>query len=819
MNQQWVEPQGFLSALLHDTPYNFKKVGNGYTVFFDGNKAFVIGQIFSFEQNTEIPFATIYCANKNEGTYADEHGNFFIRLTGSRNDTVEISCIGYKTKRMSLLNFRQSSTKIFLESEAILPELIIDETGHSQQTISPLNRSFSRHIPTHVLYHEGSILGQADALQYIKRMSSVNPASDGISGLRIQGGSHDQNLVLMDHVPIYHHSHGLDLHSVFNAAIIEHANIYDGYFPANFQGRTSSVISIETKNGDLNEFHGRLDASPFGAGLKIEGPIIKNRLAFVLSGRYADLEQIRNKIAPNRISGIPDKRTLGLNYTDANMKLLYTPSLRSKLIIGGFHSRDNFDDLNEYRILDYYENIDVTFDEILDWRNKTAFIKYVQEISPSVEISVQPYFSNFQYDSRHNTLETYFDSSYLSSTDFRSQIQETGFKSQLSLSKRTFFPQKVGFQYARVNYTPGILRFNDQQFARVGYDEIKDQISGGEYDEFDETSQETSIFVEKEVHILDRSRIHIGLTGVRYTHRDFQHYSVQPRVGIRHIWNKSLSSQFSGALMSQPRHVLSPANNGLPNDLWVPATQEFKPQRSWQVKGNLSWFIKQKHHITFGLYYKYQDRIIKFPEGAISTDEDSQNIEASAWEFDAESGERKSYGATFEFHFKLPKCEIQSAYTFSRSQEAFSRILDGAWYDNFYHRDHQLTTSINIRPLKYLSITPAVTYGSPNTLTFIPATYSIFYSTDQETFDYIISPDPLTLELPVFFRGDISVNYILPGKKFIHRLKGSVFNLLNRENFSHYSYIDVGYVDPKEFNLFIQYGPQRIYSLNYSISF
>lgn len=92
-------------------------------------------------------------------------------------------------------------------------------------------------------------VGEADVLRAIEVLPGVISTSDFSSSFNVRGGSADQNLILLDGLPIYNPFHLGGLFSVFNADMVARAELFAGGFPAEHGGRVSSVLTIDSDAG------------------------------------------------------------------------------------------------------------------------------------------------------------------------------------------------------------------------------------------------------------------------------------------------------------------------------------------------------------------------------------------------------------------------------------------------------------------------------------------------------------------------------------------------------------------------------------------
>ena len=135
------------------------------------------------------------------------------------------------------------------------------------------------------------LLGEVDIIKTAQLLPGIQSGSEGSSGIYVRGGGPDQNLILLDGVPIYNANHLFGFFSVFNADAINGVKIVKGGFPARYGGRLSSVLDINMKEGDMKKIHGEGSIGLISSKIMLNGPIVKDKTSFMITARrtYIDL--------------------------------------------------------------------------------------------------------------------------------------------------------------------------------------------------------------------------------------------------------------------------------------------------------------------------------------------------------------------------------------------------------------------------------------------------------------------------------------------------------------------------------------------------
>lgn len=140
---------------------------------------------------------------------------------------------------------------------------------------------------------------------------------------QVDGGSSDENQLLLDGVPVYHPGHINSLLPVFNGDAVRSMVFHKGFFPTRLEGRLSSVTEVNLKEGNLQEHVRTLTLDMPAAGITLEGPILKDKLSYLVSARRSWLDFFDNLLSE-------DSRMNHSTY-DYNAKLSYHLSPSSTL--------------------------------------------------------------------------------------------------------------------------------------------------------------------------------------------------------------------------------------------------------------------------------------------------------------------------------------------------------------------------------------------------------------------------------------------------------------------------------------------------------
>jgi hypothetical protein len=220
-------------------------------------------------------------------------------------------------------------------------------------------------------------LGETDILRALQLMPGVKAGSEISSGLFVRGGSPDQNLTLLDGVPLYNPGHLLGIFSAFNADAISDIRLYKGVFPAEFGGRLSSVLDVTMREGNREHFQGKADLSFLSARLSLEGPI-GEKASFLLTGRRMYYDLIARLVGGDRAAIY--------GFYDATAKINFTLSERDKIFVSGYFGQD-----------ETIPQPHPTVQNMMTWGNATGHLRWTHIFSPMLFSTVSTSYTNYQF--------------------------------------------------------------------------------------------------------------------------------------------------------------------------------------------------------------------------------------------------------------------------------------------------------------------------------------------------------------------------------------------------------------------------------------
>ena len=537
---------------------------------FSQNSYTISGYVTDIENGENLIGANVIFKNKLQGTTTNTYGFYSITIPEGLVE-LDFSYIGYSLEPKSI-----NLTKDMRLNVALSPSLTnIDEVVVvGKENVVERTQASIVEVPIEQIKNIPALLGEVDVLKAIQLLPGVQSGGEGSSGFYVRGGGPDQNLILLDGVPVYNASHLFGFFSVFNADAIKNVRLTKGGFPSRFGGRLSSVLEIDMKEGNMKKFQAEGSVGLISAKLTLQGPIIKDKTSFIVSGRRTYIDILAQPFIKSANQGNP----AGYYFYDLNAKLNHKFSEKDRLYISAYTGLDRF-----YFQFSEGENDKNPNDGIfssqtvagLQWGNVTSALRWNHLFGNKLFGNATLTYSNYKFDTDLNQYNQFnydtFNQADSLEFNYFSGIRDYGAKIEFDYLPSPNHFIKFGLNYTRHHFFPGTMDlylasyFNDSLDLNNNIDTVFD-FSKQLY------SHDSYIFIEDDIKVNDRLKVNIGLHLGQFYTLGKTYLSFQPRVSTRYILSKDWSIKASYAEMQQNIHLLSNTSSGLPNDIWVPST-------------------------------------------------------------------------------------------------------------------------------------------------------------------------------------------------------------------------------------------------------
>lgn len=713
---------------------------------------------------------SIYIDEIQQGTTSNAYGFYSVSLSPG-NYNITFSYLGYTAvkRQVQLIGNIQLDIKL-VPANTVLETVLISGVKTNVNTYNSSKNEISvariKIIP--------SAGGEPDVLKSLQLMPGIQAANEGAANLYVRGGSYDQNLILLDEAPVYNPVHALGFFSTFNTDALKDVTVMKGAFPAQYGGRLSSVVDITMREGNYNKTQVSAGIGLIASHLTIEGPILKGKASYLVSGRYSYAGQMLNFLGGTVGRDLLHKYSLN-NFNDKNKIWFY--DLNAKV---NYQINDK-----NHVYLSYYSGHDSFYcnslskQNVLDWGNFTSTLRWNHVFTNKL-------FSNFTfYNSRYN-----YSSSInkdIRNYKWKSDIQETGLKADFTYYLNQNNNIKSGIAAIYHRFKPGSIFPNDTTSIIIPFslDEKRSFEISGYLSNDQIISQKLTINYGIRYNLF----LNLGpgtvyknngdMTSVTdssvYGKNEIINYygGLEPRLSIRYKPGEQTAFKLAYAYTKQYLHLLSNSTVGLPTDTWLPPDSYLKPQSSQQVVLGIYRTLHQNNlELSIETYYKTLQNIVDYKDNAdlfLNKHIETQLLHGKGY----------SYGLETMLEKKKGKLSGWIAYTLAKTQYKVDGVNRSSYYSPRYDIRNNITITGNYRLNKTWLFSTTFKFASGGFVTVPDQMFTV----DGASFYTYSSRN--NYKLPAYHRLDISL-YFNPRKNEHRHMKSewvlSVVNVYNRKN-------------------------------------
>ncbi len=729
-------------------------------------KAIVVGNIKSAATGEPIVGATVYIENPFTGVSSDQFGYFTLTIPKGRNEIV-VKSIGMKNTRRKIMLYSDGKLDIEMIDEVTsLKEVIIEaekdkNVSSMQMGLDKIDMKTMKKIPV--------ALGEVDVLKVMLTLPGVQTVGEATTGLNVRGGATSQNLILLNDATIFNPAHLFGFFSAFNPDLVKSAELYKSSMPAQYGGRISSVLEVNSREGNKKKITGVGGIGPITGRLVIEGPIIKDKTSFLIGGRstYSDwlLKQIPNDAIKHSKA----------SFYDLNLVISHEIDEKNTVYATGYYSKDRFT-LNR--------------DTLYSYQNKAGTLKWKHIFSNKLYGVLTTSYSGYNFKMESDEIATNaFKLSYA--------INQLTAKADFN-----YFPVQnhaidFGISAIRYDVKPGAYLPNAKN-SEVDPDVLAD-----------EQGVENALYISDQYDVSKSLSVYAGIRYSLYSylgaHDVYQYADGQPRslesildtlehakgksiaryhgpeyrISVKYAITQSASAKLSYNRTRQYIQMLSNTTAISPTDAWKLTDTYIKPQIGDQISLGLYKNLRANTiEVSLESYYKIMQNSIDYKGGA-------QVIMNHAIETDVINAQGKAYGVEFMVKKLSGKVNGWVSYTYSRSllrtQSKYESetVNDGKYYPSNYDKPHAVNVISNYKFSHRVSASFNGTYSTGRPITLPIAKY---YS--DGAYRVLYGPRNGS-RIPDYFRMDVSIN--IEGNHRIKKLTHSswtlgVYNVTGRKN-------------------------------------
>lgn len=665
-----------------------------------GPARFFINGSITNQQGKPIKNAKVDVLSLKNTFLADKKGVFLINIPKG-DYLVRITATHYKPKQLFIALKKDTAIHIMMETPTggiILEQVkvlgrVTDKVMAKTAGTEKLDKQTIARMP--------ALLGEKDPLKALQLLPGIVATAEGSADMSVRGGGADQNMLLLDNVPLYSSSHLFGLYSPFNPLAISSATIYKGDFPAYFGGRIASVTSLATADTLAKTFTGVAEPGLTTGKMAVAVPLFNKKSALYIAGRRSYYDLLAKLFSKNRNDEF--------KFQDYNINWVFHPNGRNKVKLMFYNEADALGStLSE-----------LGFSSGVSQKKQTALgLNWQHRFNASFVNDFTVYhttFNNHLAEEKRNSSQSY---RYV----FNSAVADVGIKNTLSYTKQ-------GYRlYAGVDGVRHAFRPTDFVGEEYGENFIGQKIQNHH-------AVNANGFAGAEIATNWRGKFVLGLRNSHYYNGGWWFHALEPRFSYHQFLGKTSSLKLAYAKISQPVHRLANTGLGLPQDIILSANRAYMPQIGHHFSAEFAHnftFGQQQFALSWQPFYKQMRHIISFNDGY-----DTRSLiygaiyEAKNVGQAITTGNGRAFGIETMLEKKTGKLNGWINYTYLKASHQFANLNGGLPFSPGQDRRHTFNMVLNwqVSPRWHLGLTWMFISGQPvNLPQDVYALYSTAYA-------------------------------------------------------------------------------------------
>lgn len=408
----------------------------------------------------------------------------------------------------------------------------------------PISKGGSMNLQTENLLLGNRVMGEADILNYLKRLSGITTTGDYGSGLHIDGFGSSQTVFRINDVPVFFPYRFGGLFSTFNSSYFHKVNFERGFHKANMPNRLGAKIDFYSSQGIADKVTGSINVGMLSSSFSLECPIA-SKFQFSVGGRISYVDQLYGSFFRGSTS-------LSYRFADFNANFQWHINNNNSLKAELFYNKDH---------LQYYDD-NYVMKTWLGWSNKMISLSWSH--SSKVESKNRVYFSGLD-----NSLRLILPQFSIATP---SNINVTGLSGDFSQwIKDNTIKLDYGYELNLYKDTPQTVSISG--LNKENYQNIKT-----------ENSYETRLYGDIGLLSMRNLKITAGISFSYFNHQGSYHsFNLDPRINLSYILPKGSLNLHLGRY-SQYLHQVGFSQIGLASDFWVSSSKDVPSQNSYNIE-------------------------------------------------------------------------------------------------------------------------------------------------------------------------------------------------------------------------------------------
>lgn len=726
----------------------------------NGQEKYGVKGIVKCSDNKEVlSGVTVLVESLNVGTSTDKNG-FYELFLPQGSYTIRFSFVGYisETRTVNITDsFNELNISLKIDNK-LLDAVVVSSTRKDanvtelKMSVQTIDMVRIRKIP--------SLMGEIDVIKSIQLLPGVHAASEGSSGFSVRGGSPDQNLILLDDVPVYNASHFMGFFSVFNNDVIKDATLYKGDIPAMYDSRLSSVLDIKTLDEIPYKFNMQGGIGALTSRITLNVPFNKGKSAILLGGRIT----YGGVLACNLIKNL---RGNSMYFYDFNAKIMHTLNEKNRLFVSTYLG-DDILGMDSLMSMTYgNKNVTTRWNHVFNDKLTSNLSVFYTNYRYKIGVNMNPY--DFSITAGIEDLSAKYDFTYLMNENITSRFGVSSTFHQYGQGKLDDKTGVIGM-YMGVDPSNEVVRKALEHSVYFSNDHKLGPLFSIRYglrlSLFQNIGKETLFLFDEKYNCYDQ---------INYASGDIfnTEANLEPRLAAMYQIDEFSSIKASYLRTVQYAQVATNATGGIPFDLWFPSSPNIKPQKCDQFAlGYFRNFRNNEIETSVELFYKNIHNVIDFADDAFFIG----NLYVDG---EVRAGKGRAYGAEFLARKNFGKLSGWISYTYSRSKRTVKDINFGEEYVSPYDRPHNVSIVLNYELTKRFDVSATWVYNTGQPVTYPYGKYTV----DGVTYS-IYNGERNKSRYPDYHRLDLSAT--LKCKDRHKNWKGewnlSVYNAYGRKN-------------------------------------
>lgn len=761
-----IDDNRILSSVSYEKRVNMVRIGKADEREASGN-SLLSGRVTSSSSGEPVIGATIYVKGTNKGVITNTEGFYALQVDAGSSITLNVSCLGMEKETYFVVI--NSSGVLNIEMSEMLVDIqeVLVRSG-KHENVRGIQMGFQR-IAIKEIKTVPVVMGERDILKVASMLPGVHKVGEGAAGLNVRGSSSDQNLFLVNEIPVFNTGHLFGFFSAFNPDMVSDFNLYKSNFPAEYGGRLASVFEVSTRKGNKKKFGARGGINPITGSLLVETPVVNDKVSVIFGGRSTYSDWILNRIKDK------DIQSSYASFYDLMSGIHILPDDKSSLQIFGYYSKDKFTlaGTNDYR-----------------YENRGSSIMYNRQLNEGWKLELAGVVSQYRnYRANRDIVTSSYEHEFLVNyKELKAKI--TGLR---------FINQRISFGGNFI-----IHNLNHGIYQPMGNESL---ISAKDFGK--EKGIEYAFYLSDEYKITDNLTLYGGLRYSLFNYlgpKDIYSYAnglpreltnitdttsytkgesianyncLEYRMSLNYELHSDLSLKMSFNRMRQYIFMLSNTIAISPTDRWKLADLHITPPIANHVSfGVYKNYNKSAIETSAEFYYKKTKDIVEYKDGADLTI--NPYFETSILQ-----GDQNSWGAEFLVKRNAGRFTGWMSYAYSRSlisvdsEDSWDQINNGITYAANYDKPHSLNFVGNYRFSRRFSLASNLVYSTGRPITYPTG---IFYINGIEGISYSNRNE---YRIPDYFRIDVSINFEgnLLKRKLAHgSWMFALYNVTGRKN-------------------------------------